>query len=290
MTTEQVYNDFLIKLEQVYEKREAVTIADWIFEDATGLKNWERRLHKNMMLQEDVVKKIQDYLRELLQNKPIQYVLSEAWFYKMKFFVNHSVLIPRPETEELVTWIVNDVELGKSSGKEKEPEILDIGTGSGCRAISLKKEFPGSIINAIDVSEDALLVAKKNAGALDAQIDFLKIDFLDESAWAPLGMYDIIVSNPPYIPEKEKATLAKNVTMYEPAVALFVQNGDPYIFYKKMAKFARSHLKPGGKIFVEIHENFWREISRVFEQYDFRTEIKEDIFGKKRMIKMMSLS
>jgi release factor glutamine methyltransferase len=205
----------------------------------------------------------------------------------MKFFVNQDVLIPRPETEELVTWIVDDARREKSSGKNNEPEMLDIGTGSGCIAISVKKELPGSIINAIDVSADALFVAKKNAGVLDAQIDFLKIDFLDESAWTSLGMYDIIVSNPPYIPEKEKTTLAKNVTMYEPAVALFVQNGDPVIFYKKIAKFARSHLKPGGKIFVEIHENFSHEISVVFEEYHFRSEIKEDIYGKKRMIKMM---
>ncbi len=147
-----------------------------------------------------------------MQHKPVQYVLQEAWFYKMKFFVNENVLIPRPETEELVSWIVEDVRSAMFDVRSNRLQILDIGTGSGCIAVSLKKELPDVDVMAIDVSKQALSVAKKNADALQAQIDFLEINFLDEKLWPSLSKYDVIVSNPPYIPETEREKLAKNVT------------------------------------------------------------------------------
>jgi release factor glutamine methyltransferase len=285
MTTEQSYNDFLKLLIPLYESREAANIADWVFENVTGLKRLERSINKNVELEEVYALQLKKYLEELLQHKPVQYVLNEAWFYKMKFFVNEHVLIPRPETEELVAWIVEDVQRLKYDVLNGEFKLLDIGTGSGCIAISIKKELRNIEVTAIDVSEEALSVAQKNANTQHTQIEFLKIDFLDESQWSLLGNYDVIVSNPPYIPEIEKEKLSKNVKAFEPGIALFVQDNNPFIFYEKIAKFAQSHLKLNGKIFVEIHEEYASEVEQIFSGYNFKTEIKEDMYGKKRMIK-----
>jgi release factor glutamine methyltransferase len=200
----------------------------------------------------------------------------------MKFFVEENVLIPRPETEELVEWIVTDFKQGKNS---KPINIIDIGTGSGCIPIALKKELSNSNITAIDVSEKALLVAKKNAENLNATIHFLQIDFLDKNGWKRLQLYDTIVSNPPYIPINEKEILSKNVTDFEPGIALFVENNDPYIFYKKIAEFAKTHLKESGKIYVEVHEEYAKDVKTIFENAGYLAEIKKDIYGKERMVK-----
>lgn len=282
MTIEHAYSDFTEKLKTIYADREAENISDWVFENVTHLKRWERREHKNQELKESDLKKIKTFLKDLLQHKPVQYVLNEAWFYKMKFFVEENVLIPRPETEELVEWIVTDFKQGKNS---KPINIIDIGTGSGCIPIALKKELSNSNITAIDVSEKALLVAKKNADNLNATIHFLQIDFLDKNGWKRLQLYDTIVSNPPYIPINEKEILSKNVTDFEPGIALFVENNDPYIFYKKIAEFAKTHLKESGKIYVEVHEEYAKDVKTIFENAGYLAEIKKDIYRKERMVK-----
>src|SRR6185312_6260335 len=282
MTTGEIYNDFRNKLKTIYDDREAENICDWVFENVTGLKKWKRRENQNNKLADTDSVKIKTHLEELLKHKPVQYVLQEAWFYKRKFFVNENVLIPRPETEELVEWIVSDSKKEKYS---KPINIIDIGTGSGCIPVSLKKELPETSITAIDVSDKALSVAKINAEELDANIDFFKVDFLNENEWEMLSRYDIIVSNPPYIPLNEKEILAKNVTEFEPAIALFVENNDPFIFYKKIAGFAKSHLKQSGEIYVEVHEEYAKEAGCIFESSGFLVEIKNDIYGKQRMIK-----
>ena len=284
MTTGEFYNDFKKKLKTIYEDREAENISDWVFENVTGLKKWQRRNNQNA-LSDSQKNLLQKYLQELLQSKPVQYILNEAWFYKMKFFVNEAVLIPRPETEELVSWIVNDVRSTKHDVPSEERRILDVGTGSGCIAISIKKELLESNVTALDVSEQALIIAKKNADNLGTHIRFIKNNFLNEGTWHQLGDYDILVSNPPYIPGKEKERLSKNVTKFEPDIALFVPNNDPFIFYNKIAGFALTHLKMPGKIFVEIHENYAGEVHKIFTSYDFKVEIKKDIYGKERMIK-----
>ncbi len=284
MTTKQFYNHFLNEAKSVYEEREAINITDWIFENVTGLKKWERRGSSNKLDDQQFVQ-LKKYLDELLKHKPVQYILNEAWFYKMKFFVNEDVLIPRPETEELVTLVVNEVRSITCNMGSEKMKILDIGTGSGCIAVSIKKELPGSDVTAIDVSDGALLVAKKNADILGAKIELKKNDFLDETTWHQLGEFDVIVSNPPYIPEAEKKTLSRNVTEFEPARALFVQNDDPFIFYKKIAKFALSHLRIAGKIYVENHESYANEVYNLFTDYDFEAEIKKDFYEKDRIIK-----
>jgi len=282
MTTGQIYNDFRNKLKTIYDDREAENICDWLFENVTGLKKWERRQNQNSEFAETDSEKIKTYLEELLKQKPVQYVLHEAWFYKRKFYVNENVLIPRPETEELVEWIVSDFKKEKYG---KPIKIIDIGTGSGCIPVSLKKELPESSIAAIDVSDKALSVAKINAEELHAIINFFQIDFLNENEWKMLSQYDIIVSNPPYIPLNEKEILAKNVTDFEPGIALFVKNNDPFIFYKKIAGFAKSNLKESGKIYVEVHEEYAKEVGSIFESAGFLVEIKNDIYGKQRMVK-----
>jgi release factor glutamine methyltransferase len=284
MTIEHAYIDFKTELQTVYDEREAENIADWIFENVTGLKRWERRNNKSEIAGAHF-KTLEKFLKELLKHKPVQYILNEAWFYKRKFFVDENVLIPRPETEELVEWIVGDVRRTMSDVRCNESfEIIDIGTGSGCIPVSLKKELQNINVTAIDVSEKALHVARKNADNLDAKIDFFKIDFLNENNWIALSKFDIIVSNPPYIPIAEKEILAKNVAYFEPEAALFVDNSSPYIFYEEIAKFSKTHLKRGGRIYVEVHEKYAQNVKEIFENEGFITTIKKDIYGKERMV------
>lgn len=277
MTIGEFYFDFTKKLKTMYEDREAENISDWVFENVTGLKRWQRRQDQNEKLDKPHFEKLKNHLKELLQHRPVQYVLNEAWFYKRKFYVDENVLIPRPETEELVEWIIKDT--------SKPTKIIDIGTGSGCIPVSLKKELPASNVTAIDISDKALFVAKKNANDLHAAISFYQVDFLKEKEWEPLSQYDTVVSNPPYVPIREKEILAKNVTDFEPGIALFVANNDPFIFYKKIAEFSKTHLNWGGKIYVEVHEQYAKQVKFIFENAGFNSEIKEDMYGKERMIK-----
>ncbi len=283
MTIAQYYQQFTNTLSSVYEIREAENIADWVFEEVTGLKQWQRR-NATVQLSSDILLALEEKLSLLMLHKPVQYVLKYAWFYKRKFFVNEHVLIPRPETEELVDWVVRDARL-RTQQAMKDCAILDIGTGSGCVAISLKKELPNCDITAIDVSERALAVAKKNAEDLQAEIHFQKINFLEKDMHSKLSSYQIIVSNPPYIPEMEKEALARNVLAFEPHGALFVPDDDPLIFYKRIAAFALVHLEADGNIYVETHEKYAEQVSAVFAQLFSYAEIKRDIYGKDRMIK-----
>ena len=291
MTIAQAYIDFKNELKTIYGESEVENISDWVFENVTGQKKWERRNNQNE-LEEVYAGQLKNHLQELLQHKPVQYVLNEAWFYKMKFFVNENVLIPRPETEELVEWIVGDVQCGMYDVPCKDStsntlNILDVGTGSGCIPISLKKELPLSNVTSLDVSKKALNVAKKNAAALQAEIDFLQVDFLNEKNWNTLLQYDIIVSNPPYIPIQKKNILQKNVADFEPALALFVLDNHPFIFYEKMATFAQTNLKKTGRIYVEVHEEYAQNIKSIFENAGFYAVIKKDIYGKERMVSTM---
>ncbi len=273
------YKDFVVQLKKIYEDREANNIADLVFE-SEGVKKLDRITDKQKQLNILIVEKLKNKLRELLQHKPVQYVLGEAWFYKMKLKVNEHVLIPRPETEELVEWVVQELKM-----KNEKLKILDIGTGSGCISIALKKELPNTDITSIDVSEKALELAMENADDQKIKMDFIKLDFINETEWQQLPSFDIIISNPPYIPQKEKIKLNKNVTQFEPHIALFVDDNDPFIFYKKIAKFSRSHLNDKGKIFLEGHEDYAEDVVKIFSENNYQTIIKKDIYGKQRMIK-----
>ena len=281
MTISEAYKDFNNHLKKIYPTGEAEAISDLIFDNITGLPKWKFRESKEAISQEnenDLAMK----LKELLLNKPVQYVLGESWFYKRKFFVNEHVLIPRPETEELIEWIVND---HKKILNQKPLNILEIGSGSGCIPISINLELPDSKVTSMDVSDEALKVAKQNAENLNANVDFIQLNFLVENNWQELDKYDIIVSNPPYIPFHQMNEMPKNVTDFEPAVALFVADNDPFIFYKKIALFATTHLNKNGNIYVELNEKYAREIVAVFKAQNFTAEIKKDMYGKERMIR-----
>lgn len=274
MTLQAAAYQLTQQLSTIYESREAANIADWVLEHLTGWKKIDRLIHKDEELANKKQLLLERYTQELLQHKPVQYVLNEAWFCGMHFFVNEHVLIPRPETEELVEWIT----------RSSQPKtLLDVGTGSGCIPISIKKKLPGVETYACDISTKALEVAKQNALAQNTNIHFLHIDFLDKKAREDLPQVDTLVSNPPYIPQKDKDTMLPNVLQYEPHLALFVEDNDPLIFYRALAEFGQTHLLPGGSIFVEIHEDLANAVKELFNA--FNVEIKKDMQGKERMIR-----
>lgn len=281
MSIQEAYKKLLFQLSGLYDSREAANIADMVMEHITGYQKTNRIIHKNIPLDIQQQAQLQKCNEELLQHKPVQYVLQEAWFYGMKFFVNESVLIPRPETEELIDWITSEI----NNKNIPVHTVLDIGSGSGCIPIALKKKNPGISISSMDISNDALVVAKKNANDLDAEINFFEFDFLNESRWVEFSTFDFIVSNPPYIKQSESKDMRKNVTDFEPHIALFVPDSDPLIFYKKLAAFGKKHLVEDGKIFAEINENSGKEVTDLFTNENYRVELKKDIHGKDRMLK-----
>jgi release factor glutamine methyltransferase len=221
---------------------------------------------------------------QLLTGRPLQHIIGVSWFYKYPFKVNNTVLIPRPETEELIEWLLRDMK--QQEKWHHNNLILEIGTGTGCISISLKKERPGDIITALDVSEDALSIANENAKNLKAEIRFIQQDFIQEKGWDMLEQYDYIISNPPYIPIKDYETLEKNVREFEPHLALFVPNQNPLLFYDKIAAFGRKHLLTGGVIYVEINQQYAGETKVLFEKSGYRNvEVRKDISGNERMLK-----
>lgn len=276
MTLQETYHSLQKQLSTLYDASEATNIANLVIEHVTSFNRLERLSNKNVLLEENQIHELQSITKNLLQHKPIQYVLGDAWFYEMKFYVNEHVLIPRPETEELVELV--------TSCKLPIASILDIGTGSGCIPITLKKKLPKTNITAVDVSADALAVAKKNAVNLQAEINFKQLDFLNELVWNELNSYDIIVSNPPYIKQSESINMNKSVLAFEPHIALFVNDNDALLFYRKIAQFGKTHLNPNGKIFVEINEMLGNETIALFESYGYHTILKKDMQQKDRMI------
>jgi release factor glutamine methyltransferase len=276
MTIQEASQQLVQQLATIYDMREATNIADWVLEHLTGWKKVDRLIHKQDLLDAEKQLTLERYTRELLMHKPVQYVLNEAWFCGMKLYVNENVLIPRPETEELVEWIE------KLPGKK----ILDVGTGSGCIPIALKKKLPAAEVYACDVSEKALQVARRNAEGQETAIQFMHLDFLDANARQSIPQVDILVSNPPYVPLKDKNTMQPNVLQYEPHLALFVQDDDPLIFYKALADFAQTRLLPDGTIYAEIHEDLGSSVKELFQAKGFaHTELRKDMQGKYRMIR-----
>jgi release factor glutamine methyltransferase len=224
------------------------------------------------------------FLNDLKEGKPLQYILEEAWFYKYPFKVNDSVLIPRPETEELVEWVLQHIHALKI--EKKYLKILDIGTGSGCIPITLKKQRPENIITSVDISGAALQTAQQNAARLNTDIVFQLVDFLDESSWEKFEKFDIIISNPPYIPIHEKEKISLHVRAYEPAGALFVPDESPLLFYEKIALFGKEYLEEEGDVFVELHQDFAENTKKLFEKHGYKNvSVRKDISGNDRMLK-----
>lgn len=279
MGLKEIYRDFLIQLQGIYTLSEATVITDQVFESLAGIFRTTIIKDPQYQLDNTVVARLQAALADLLKHKPMQYVLGEAWFYGFRLKVNEQVLIPRPETEELVDQLISNCRT-----RITDPSILDIGTGSGCIALAIMKGLPAADVTAIDISEKALAVARENALHLNTVIRFLQMDFLNESAWQAMPLYDCIISNPPYIPENEKGTLARNILDYEPYGALFVPDEQPLIFYEKTFRFALTHMKPGGRVYLETNERFTGDVKKIFDRSFGTVEIKKDMYGKDRMI------
>jgi len=282
MTIQQSYKQLLFQLYEMYGDREAANIADIVIENITGFKKVDRLINKQFPLNEEQLQLLNDYTNELLKHKPVQYVLSEVWFAGMKLYVDENVLIPRPETEELVEWIVKTV----ASRKSQVASILDIGTGSGCIPVALKKKLLSVEVHALDISEEALNVAKRNAAIQQTEINFHLLNILDKNLWRQLPKFDIIVSNPPYVTQGEASSMQKNVLQYEPHLALFVDDEDAMKFYKAIAEFGLYHLNNNGQIFFEINEMMGKQICDLLNQYRYlNIELKKDLQNKDRMIK-----
>jgi release factor glutamine methyltransferase len=264
-------------LADMYDADEAAAIAHEAMQHLTGLSRLERLSRKDELMDEAAAEQYQAAEAALRAGTPLQYVTGSAWFCTRRFTVNSSVLIPRPETEELVAWVMNENQTGS---------ILDIGTGSGCIAVSLQAGLPGSDVLAIDVSPEALAVASANAAALCPAVRFEQLDFLDAAARDALPAFDLIVSNPPYIPISERETLHTNVRDYEPALALFVHGHDALQFYRAIADFGLTHLRPGGCIYCELHRDFAHDAAALFNSYSYRNvEIRHDMHGAPRMLR-----
>ncbi|MFT3680899.1 MAG: peptide chain release factor N(5)-glutamine methyltransferase [Ferruginibacter sp.] len=281
MPLKEYYRHYLEQLQHIYNLDEASAIAKLLFEEQASLKRSDIVKHPDYVLPAPVTERLDNALQRLLQNEPIQYILGETFFCGLKIKVNHHVLIPRPETEELASWILEE-ETGRFV--KENYSILDIGTGSGCIAIALKKNLIANV-SAIDQSAEALATAKENAAANETDIHFIQLDFLSEDQWQKLPSFDIIVSNPPYIPVSEEEKMDKNVTLFEPHAALFVPADSPLLFYEKIARFATAHLKPGGKIFAELHEEYANATGHLFSKTFSNVEVKKDMSGKNRMLK-----
>ncbi|GAB2826061.1 N5-glutamine methyltransferase family protein [Ferruginibacter profundus] len=279
MNSKELYRNFLVELQSVYDLSEATVITDWVFENIAHIKKADLIKNPLQKVPDAIIKKIAVKQEELLQHKPVQYVMGNTTFFNMQFQVNDKVLIPRPETEEMTNMVINNYRF-----EQKQISILDIGTGSGCIAVAIKKNLPSSKVIALDISEDALEVARTNAITNKTNIQCTLFDFLDESRWPELMLFDIIISNPPYIPDKEKKLLDKNVVNYEPHTALFVPDNNPLLFYEKIAKFGRNHLNYNGKIFVETHEDYTQQVAQLFSATYQQVIVKKDMFGKERMV------
>ena len=282
MTVQEAYKQLMYQLFELYDDREAANIADMVTEHITGFKRIDRLINKQFPLSSEQKDLLNNCTAQLLEHNPVQYVLHEASFAGMQFYVDENVLIPRPETEELVQWITKEV-YSLESGVYS---LLDIGTGSGCIPVALKKKISSLEVDALDISAGALEVAKKNAAIQHTEINFYQLDILNEEEWKRLPKFDMIVSNPPYIKQSEANEMHKNVLQHEPHIALFVPDEDGLLFYKAVAAFGLLHLKNKGKLFFEINEALGKEVCKLLEEYGYTNiELKKDMQGKDRMVK-----
>lgn len=267
----KLFKNIIARLEPLYGVGEANAIARRLLEDGYGLTRRDLMLNPEMELTDDIVQKIQFQIRELEQERPVQYIVGFEEFLSRRFTVNESVLIPRQETEELVQLMINEC-----SGR-----ILDIGTGSGAIAISLSLGVENSIVEAWDISPEALDVARLNAERLMANVRFAQVDILNVEYTGE--KWDVIVSNPPYVLNSEKEYMKRNVTDYEPNGALFVPDDDPLIFYKAITNFASRNLSSKGRLYFEINQKFAQEIVALLVDFE-NIRVVKDIHGADRMI------
>ncbi len=268
-------------LKPIYPDGEINSITGILFEHYLGFSKTDMVIRADAEVDEKITQKIRYSIQKLQYGIPVQYLISTASFYGMEFFVDKNVLIPRMETEELVKWIIND----SQHSKDKKLNIIDIGTGSGCIVVLLKKYFGNADVIGVDVTEKILKVAKRNADHHNVAINFIKHNILTDKLKTYAGKFDIIVSNPPYIEEKDKPIIHKNVLKFEPHLALFVPDYDPLVFYRSIIDFSISNLKKGGKIYFEINEKFGDDIRKILNEKGLSNVIlKKDMNNKDRMV------
>jgi release factor glutamine methyltransferase len=276
------YKSIVLKLTELYQFEEARAMADRLVEHYFQLSPAQRVLAANSPADADKIHLIEEAVDQLLRNIPLQYILGKAFFMDLELLVNHYVLIPRPETEELVSLIVKQYSGWRS---DHELNILDIGTGSGCMPIALKRYLSGSNISAIDISENALKVATENAFINNTEINFIHADIFDHIQWDELPQFDLIVSNPPYVTNSEKELMQPNVLNYEPHTALFVTDDDPLIFYREIIALSKIKLHKSGCLWFEINEQFGDELKNMALNQGFKeVNIIFDFRGKSRFL------
>ena len=284
MTIEKFRNHFINLLEGLYPIEELKSFFYLIAEKQLNLSRINISLQLNYKLTLEEEFNFYQAIDRLRNHEPIQYIIGETEFFGLPMIVNNQVLIPRPETEELVAWIIEDI-------NKKETTILDIGTGSGCIAISLAKRLNNAVVTAVDISKSAIEVAKKNTLINNVNVEFGRVDVLHfedditlQHKWD--SKFDIIVSNPPYVRMQEKELMKSNVIDHEPNLALFVEDDDPLLFYRKISQLSKQYLKHNGILYFEINEYLKEEMEELLNETGFNhMELKKDMFGKNRMIK-----
>ena len=284
MTIKKYRQYFINSLEDLYSIEELQSIFYLLAEKLLHLSRIDIALQLDDTLTSDEEINFNQAIDRLKIYEPVQYILGETEFFGYPFLVNKQVLIPRPETEELVSWIIEDVD-------KKETTILDIGTGSGCIAISLAKKLNNAVVSAIDISNKAIEIAKKNALINNVNVEYSSVDVLNfedklvlQDKWK--SKFDIIVSNPPYVRMQEKKLMQLNVIDHEPDIALFVEDDDPLLFYRRISELSRQYLKHNGTLYLEINEYLGVEMEKMLNEAGFKhVELKKDMFGKNRMIK-----
>lgn len=270
------------ELEGIFPEEEIQSLIQLIFEKIKGYSRTQFLLSKEEKLSEEDLQEIENIVSRLKEHEPIQYILGQTEFYGLPFYALPGVLIPRPETEELVQWIIQENRL-------PSPRILDIGTGSGCIPVALQKNIPQANVTACDISPLCLQTAQRNAKLNDVQISVIEYDILNEVPSVDLPALDIVVSNPPYVRQSEKLLMQKNVLEYEPALALFVPDDNPLLFYNCIADFSLAHLQPGGKLYVEINEALGKETLEMLQGKGYTgIQLRQDINGKDRMIRALT--
>lgn len=278
ISVKQLINNFNKQLQPFYPQEEIRNFVWIILEHLLNFSRTDMLLKADYFLSKNEHSYCDDALQRLKQHVPIQHIIGYTEFYGLRFNVNKHVLIPRPETEELVQWIIRE-------NKVTNPSILDVGTGSGCIPVTLKKHIPQANVSAWDILPQALAVAKSNANINNVEINFKLQDALKPNITQE-SKYDIIVSNPPYIRKLEKELMQDNVLKHEPHVALFVDDNDPLLFYRAISKLAIRALNTNGTLYFEINEALGKQTCDLMRQVGFKeVELRKDIFGKDRMVK-----
>lgn len=279
MTYSQYKTHFKKQLLSIYHDSESSRLFDVFAQHLTGWNSIEIRNARNEDVTENIEEKLNSFLSELTTGKPYQQILGETEFYGLKFFVDEHVLIPRPETEELLELAIKKIR--DSGSHKKDLKILDIGTGSGIIPIVLKKHFPDAEVSAIDYSENALKTAKRNANFQQVEINFIHQDYLKANL---TGVYDVIISNPPYIGIEEEGEIADSVKEFEPKMALFSPTSNALVFYEKIAEDCKNHLAENGLVFLEINQKLGKETLELFTNVLSEAELMRDLSGNERIV------